>query len=472
MAVNECKVVCEADLRSDLMTSITSIDLTNVVDRTCNNLMFLTDDAGKEDVSDPQSAGWLSATTPRSRIVTSLSEVKLHYSPTSEVYKAAEGFFLNSGNRGVTGFFFVGFWDRENAEGLATALDMIIACQPCWTHLVVTHYLTSGTILLDDITMLEIAEWAQINDRIPYFLSRDIKNENPSDATTLKAQLKSLGLVNSAVFYTRGHCRIVTDPVTGLPIYFAPGETVLDENGDPVDDPDNPGNNLISDGTEPRLEVHYPYLEMLSAGWAANVDFSQTGSDYTLAYKPLGGQGWIGVKVDRLTNADVTAITGVFPDGTVNPNNNGYANVYVQTAGYKVTFPGITVGGSWINQLHLNLFLKKRLQDAIAQLMVGSRRVPYDDARGKILIGNAVALVMSEAQSNGHFTNDPQPWEKFGSYVRKGDGWVIRQDNFADQTAARKNQRIAPALSVCYIPAGAVHHVPITICTLAVPTAV
>ena len=79
---------------------------------------------------------------------------------------------------------------------------------------------------------------------------------------------------------------------------------------------------------------------------------------------------------------------------------------------------------------------------------------------------------MTSMQALGHFTGDAVKWEDYGPYVRKGIGWVIRQDSFAAQTAARKHARIAPALQVCFIPAGATNFVPVTLCTLAVPTPV
>lgn len=469
MAENVCRVVCEADLKSDLMSSFSQVDLTQVVDRTCNNEMFLSDDPGLKDVTDAASGPWLEAGSPRSRIITSMADVRLHYAPSSEVYKYAAQHFQNAEVRGVTSFFFVGWWNIAGGEAAATALDLIAACQPCWLHVVTAHYTTAGVQLMDDVRMLQISEWAQINERMAWFDSIAPENEDPSDPTTLKAQMNALGLESSVVHYTAGQCGPVLDS-SGQPMFFATGDPVVDAMGDPVDDPANPGTQLVSDGTEPMLAMTYAYHSGLQAGWVANVDLSQLESAYTLAYKPQGGQGWIGVATDTFDNGVVTAVTGVLPDGTTNNTNNGYANVYVQTAGYNVVFEGKTVTGAYVDQVHLSLYLKRRLQDALAALAVESRKIPYDNARGRARLAIRIASEMSAAQNAGHFTNDVQAWEQGGSYIRKGTGWVIRQASFAAQSAARKNQRKAPAMQVCYIPAGGVHHTPITLCTLSVPS--
>lgn len=471
MTVNECPTICEADLKSDLMTSITTTDTTLVTDRTCNNLLFVTDEAGLVDVADAGSGAWLSTTSPRSRTISSLDEIALHYPPSSEVYKMASEFFKNSGTRGVAQFFQLGLWDRGNSESIATALDMISACQPCFTHVAIVHYDSDGTILMDTVQMDAVADWCATNERMYYLMSVDDATEDPSNTANLKARLYTNGLGAGYVHYSRGHCRVVTDPVTGATQFFANGAAVTDADGNAVDDPNNPGNQLLSDGTEPMLERWYPYTEVLVAGWIANVDMTQTGSAYNIGYKPVGGEGWIGVPVDStLDDSTVTALTGVYTNGTLNTNNNGHANAYVQSAGYRVITRGMAVSGQWLDQIHLSLFLKRQIQDAIATLFVNNRRIAFDNTRGRAALVNEVSSVLSAAQTNGHFTADPQPWERSGAYIRKGVGWVIRQDSFSAQTAARKSQRLAPQMQVCYVPGGGVQHVPITLCTIAAPS--
>lgn len=466
----QCPTVCNADLRVDLMSSLQVVDTTTVTDENCNGMLFLTDDAGLNDVDDATSGPWMEAGSPRTRVVSSLAEVAEHFAVTSETYKAAATYFSNVGQRGVANYFTLGFWDRAN-EAAVDALDAINDCNACWTHLVVVHILTDDTVLMDDIQMDAIADWAMSNEKIGHLMSVDTDTEDSTNATNFKARLATAGVTDVMVYYTDGNCQVMTDPVTGVALTFPNGDPVVDHLGNPVIDPAT-GVQRISDGTDERIELVYPYTEMLAAGWAANVDFTQTGQDYSLAYKPVGGQGWVGVPVDTFTNGQVTAVTGIFTDGTINPNNNGYANVYVQTQGIRGMFRGLTVGGSYLDVLHLKLYARRRLAGAVASLFATSRKVPYDDARGRARLANAMETVVSTLQANGFLTADQQNWEQSGAYIRKGVGWVIRQDSFAAQSQTRKNQRLAPQLQVCIIPSGGVEHVPITLCTQAQPQAV
>lgn len=460
MSFDTCVTVCNADLANDLMTSFEVIDETTVSDRTCNGVMFLTDDDG---------GGWLSATT-RTRIVAGVSELAPYYASNSETYRAAAAFFANAGSRGVASYFTIGFWNKTGGESAVTALDLIEACQPCWTHLAMVHADSAGAVIVDTAVIEAVAAWAAIHDRLFYAQTRAAGNSNPSDATTTKAKLKAAGITTTALFYSNGQCQTVTDPVTGEPQYFAIGAAIVDAWGNAVIDPAT-GVQAVSDGTTVMSEVVYPYVDFLAAGWAANADLSQRDTGYTLAYKPVGGSGFVGVLPSQIDNGTVAAITGVLPDGTVNAYNNGHANAYVQTAGRRGMFPGISVGGTWMDQEHLKLFLKRQIRDELATLFFGQRRIPYDDARGRATLASAVARVMAAAQGNGHFTADPQDWEVYGEYVRKGAGWCIRQESFGIQSAARKAARLAPQLKVCFVPAGATHHVPVTVCALAVQPA-
>lgn len=466
----DCPEVCNSDLSSDLMSSFTNLDLTNVIDRVCGGAMLLTDDAGLNVVDDALSGEWLSTDSPRTRIVTSLPEVSKHYPVSSETYKAAKTFFSNP-DRGIANYMFISLWDIEGGESPVTALDLVNTCQPCWLNFAVVHYDKNGIQLMDDVRMIQIAEWAQINEKIAYLLSIDPDLKDPSNTSNIKAQLFNLGINETYVHYTEGYCEIATDPMTGQALTYPAGAPVFDALGQPVTDPVT-GDPVLSDGTEQVIQQVYPYIELLAAGYVSKVDLSQSESRYTLAYKPRGGEGFVGLKVDTFDRGTVDTITGVFSDGQINPYNNGHANVYVRTAGYNVIFNGMTVGGNYVDQVHLKFYLRRRIQDSIAQLMVNNRSVPFDDARGQKMIAEAVGSVMRTAQNNGHFTKDPQNWEQTGNYIQAGVGWVIRQDSFSEQTAARKRARLAPQMRVCYIPAGSTHHVPVTLCTLAVPTAV
>ncbi len=468
MQLNRCATICNANLKRDLMSSFTIIDQVLVTDAQCNSLVFMTDEKGLNDISAPLSGPWISKTDRRTRTVASLAEVASHYSPSSEVYIMAKQYFANVGQRGVAPYFTLGYWDRAGGEAISTALDAINNCNPCFSRVGIVHRNTAGEKIYDTPITLALLDWCQTNEKSGYVVSNDEGTENTSNTTNTAAQAAALGLSDQYVQYVKGTCRVVTDPVTGETLFWADGETVLDEDGNPIEDTTQAGfQDLISDGTEPMLERFIPYTEILAAGWQSNVDLSQSGSGYNLAYKPMGGAGFVGIPADAIDNSVVTSVTGKNPDNTLNPNNNGYANVYVQTQGLTGLFPGVSVTGVRMNKVHLRKYLRSQLAQAQANLFANSRRVEFDDARGASKVQSAAGRVMAAAQEAGHFTNDAQPWELSGTYARKGLGWVMRQDSFADQTAARKTAGTAPVLKICYVEAGGTDHVPFELCTLA-----
>lgn len=464
-----CPSVCNANMAVNVLASFNLTDNTVALDSTCNGVMFLTDDPGGAFLTaGVQSGTWLS-TTNRTANVTSLAEVAVHYGPTSETYKAARDYFANVGQRGVASYFILAYWDRAAAELVATALNAINNCNPCWTHLAMVHATSAGVSTMDGATALVVAGWAQANEKIFYNMSVAALHET-AGALDISAEMKNLGYVDAFVVYGgKGQCSFRLS-VAGAILYFAAGVAVTDVDGVAVIDPAT-GVQALSDGTTPRLERYFPYTEFVTAGWVAAVDLSQSDSGYDIANKPQGGLGWVGIEPTVITNAALTATTGRALDGTISATANGHANVYVKNEGQLGMQFGLTAGGLWIDQVHLRIYLRRRIKDAITRLFANARRLPYDDARGRQLLANAVSSVMAEMQGVGHFTSDAVRWEDYGAYVRKGVGWVIRQDSFAAQTVARKHARIAPALSVCYIPGGATNFVPITLCTLAVPTA-
>lgn len=466
-----CPTVCNANMSVNILASFNFTDNTRQIDTTCNGVLFLTDDPGLNILSNVLSGGWLTtAAGNRTRIIGSLSEIAAHYGVTSPTYRAARDFFANVGQRGVTSQFILGFWDEAGAETITTALNAINNCNGCWTHIAMVHLKKTGlTTLMDGAAAVTLAGWAQANEKIAFLMSVDILNET-AGSNDLANQLKTAGYTDAFVVYGgKGQCVYKTD-AAGAILYFAAAAPVTDADGAVVTDPAT-GVQALSDGTTPRMERYVPYVEFITAGWIASVDMSQSESGYDIANKPQGGLGWVGVEPTIITNGALTAVTGRNLDGTINPAAAGHANAYVKNEGQLGMQFGMTAGGLWIDQIHLRIYLRRRVKDALTSLFANSRRLPYDDARGQQLLANAVASVMAQMQAVGHFVGDAVKWEDFGPYVRKGVGWVVRQDAFSAQTSDRKNARIAPALSICYVPAGATNFVPVTLCTLAVPTA-
>lgn len=414
-----CPKICNPDIGSYNSSVVVIDDQTNVQSADCQDLLLLTTEDG----------GGLIGVDTRVRVLTSVSEAKQYFLAGGEVVRAATDYFANT-TREIKNFFKVAY--IAPAETVTQALEAIKACDNCWLGFTSTHDL-QATASFD----LDAAFWATANDKMYFFVSSSPANENPSDATSPKALLAAQNLENAVMIYTKGQCEVVRDPITG--------EVQLD----------------VVTG-EPITETVVKYHNLLAGGLVCGNDMGVLNANYNFKFKPRNNVGWVGVEVDSLTFSQVVAVTGEQPDGTISQNNNGYGNVFIKSMGFQAYTSGKTVTGAWIDEVHLKVYLKRQLQAAAATLFSQAKSVPYDDARGRNLIANALAGVMRLAQRNGLFSNDTQDFG--GVSVRKGTAWIVRADSFAVQPAARQNQRLAPVFETCYVPAGSTNFIPILLC--------
>ena len=434
-----CADTCNPDIGRSNSSVITIDDTTNVSSPNCSDVLLLVKHDG----------GGLLTTSKRVVTVSSAQEVKRYFPAASEVVRAANEYFPNI-NREIKKYYKLGYWDSAN-ESIIQALDAIAECDNCWLALTSTHDIQE-TLAAD----IDMATWATANDKFYTWVSTDAANENPANANSPKAQHAALGLANSVMIYTKGQCDYVRDPISGavqteqVPVLDENGDPVLDGNGDPVTE------------TQPVTATYVKYHNLMAAGYIAGQDLSQREANYNFKFKPKNSVGWVGFKPDPLRPNVVIAITGENPDGTISQNNNGYGNVFVKSMGFVGYMSGKTVTGEWIDALHTKLYVKRRIQYATAVLMSQSKSLPYDDARGKNRIASAYAAEMSVMQRNGLFSNDQQTWGRVA--VRKGVAWIISAEDFIIQQADRQAMRLAPIFDICYVPAGAVNFVPITIC--------
>lgn len=434
-----CVDTCNPDIGRSNSSVITIDDTTNVASPDCTDFIVLIKDNG----------GGLLSTDKRVVTMTSVPEVKRYFAAASEIVRLANDYFPNT-NREIKKYFKVGYWDSAN-ESIIQALDAIAACDNCWLVLTSTHDVQ--TTSQADIDM---AYWSTANDKIYTWVSTDSTNENPANANSPKGQHASLNYSNSVMIYTKGQCEPVRDPITGavqtqqVPALDDNGDPILDDNGDP------------KFTTEIVTATYVKYHNALVAGYISGQDLGQSNAAYTLKFKPKNNVGWVGIKVDPLPSSTVVAITGENPDGTISQNNNGYGNAFIKSLGFQGYSAGKTCTGEWVDHVHIKLYIKRRLQYATGLLMSQSKVLPYDDARGKSRIASAYAREMGAAQKNGLFSMDEQNWNR--KVVRKGLAWIVAAEDFILQAADRQNQRIAPIFETCYVPAGGVHFVPITIC--------
>jgi len=452
----KCPVICDPGLGTGHSTTISVVDQTLQLDGACNNAMFITDEEGLANVADPTGDAYLFTNIQdgaRAQVITGVADALLHFDADGEVVKFARAVEENQGN-GLASFFYVGLWDKSNSETLVDALDAIEACQPCWLPFTIAKQDKGDAAavppvapapIVDTLDIDVAAAWAIANVKFFAPGSHDVALENPIDNTNLKGRLNALGYKTTAIEYIPAKCREIPN-----------------DGRDPlVTDP------IIT-------EDWHPYREAMLPLYMAAIDFESFQSPYTWAYKPQSGQ-WVGIPVDNISGSAKVAVTGVFPDGSLNPANNGYANVYVKDYGNPGEWPGKTVTGHWIDEQHLLLWMQRRLRQIIANLMADQRSVPYEDARGRTLILNAVSEFMTTVYNAGWFNRDAGAFTEEANYIRTGPGgagWGLRSDSYQSVSASRRSSRVAPPLQVCFIPAGSVHVLPITLCALADPTPV
>ena len=437
----DCPVVCNPGLGTGHSTTVTISDQTLQLDTTCNNALIVTDEAGYLDSADPTGDAFLFTDIQqgaRAQVITSVADALLHFDADSQVVEIARLVFANQ-NNGISTFFYVGYWDKAGGETIVDALDAIEACQPCWLPFALVKVDAADADIIDTIDHDAAASWAIANDKFFSSASHDVALANPIDNTNVKGRMAALGYKTTAIEYIPAKCRVIPDP---------------------------------NDATQTITEDWHPYREVLLPMFMANVDFESAGSPYTWAYKPQSAQ-WVDVPVDNIDGSTKVAVTGTFPNGALNPANNGHANVYVNDFGNPGEWPGRTVTGHWIDEQHLLLWLKKRLRQLIATLMSNNRSISYENTRGRALFLNTISEFMTVVYNAGWLNQDGGAFDD--SYLRTGpgsSGFGLRTADYQSVTGARRSSRVAPPMEVCFIPAGSVHVLPITLCALADPTPV
>lgn len=439
----ECPTICEPDL--NLTTSIQVSDFTRAFDEKCNEHLRLVDCAGLQDAGDLASDPWMTADS-RVRFIASMDDIREHFDPTDEIYAAARLYFNQGGATGVASGFYIGFWD-SSAESIIEAVDAIEDCFSCWTHFTMPKVRKDGTSLVDHPDILLVGEWVEARCRTFHFTTCDEENLDITSTAHIAAQAAELSLDHTFAYYSKKQCRIVRDPETG--------EIVLDESG------------------EQQTEEWLPCYDMLAAGYMAGQDFTQSGQQYSFGLKPLGGNGWTGIRPEGLTQGEVTQITGTRSDGTLDPTKTGIANVYVSNKGYPSMWQGRSVTGKAHDHVHLSICVKNAVCAAIARFKANSRCNPYDPV-GQALLVAVVKQTLQGFYDRGYFERVPNRYPPIDNTRATGPnnaGFRIDQDGFENQSDARRFARVAPLLTYCYMPVSCNMHTPIEQCIGAIPNA-
>ncbi|GHA66271.1 hypothetical protein GCM10009007_03420 [Formosimonas limnophila] len=427
-----CDVVCNPDIGRSVNSSISFTGRVMIVDPNCQEVVYLTSD----------TAGGKLGANNRFVTITSSSEAVDLFTAGAPIIADCKTYFANAtyGLRRMLNIVWV-----DPAESLTDELDKVIACNNCWLSFAadktVIDYTDSAAAVAK---YAQASAWAIEHEKMFFALSTDPNDLDSENGGSVKAVLNGIGAHNTTVVWTKGQC-----------------EYQLDTIGNPIPDPDNVGEYLT--------QTVYKARHLIYAGYVAGSDLSKRGLDYTMDAKPVGGTGWVGIKAELLSSSEVAEVTGRMATGVIRDNNNGYANVYIKSDGYTRETAGMTVTGKWIDSIHKSIFVRRRLRAAIAQLLVGNRKVTYDKY-GENALANVITFEMSLMQDNRLFSGTPQPYEDTDAYgnplLRNGTAWALWGGHLATAEPNLQEQRINPLWRVCYTDAGALSFVDLDVCDL------
>ena len=247
------------------------------------------------------------------------------------------------------------------------------------------------------LAAIEVAKWAQTTERLAILDDSDIANET-AGTSGLAGELKGLyGRV--AVFYQK-------------------------------------------DAKE--------YGGMAMASVAATHSFDDPDSAYTLKFKRLAGIPALDVKASI-----VTAVTGFKPALGFDTASGNMANCVINVGGVPILVEGVTtVPDTFIDQVHATDYLVARTREAILDVMIRNERIPYSQ-KGIDQVTSVVRDVMKRGQISGIVAVDEIDPNDRGNVIY---GAQITPPNFFNISAAQRQSRILPAISVKIRYNGAVHY--------------
>ena len=180
-------------------------------------------------------------------------------------------------------------------------------------------------------------------------------------------------------------------------------------------------------------------------------NFDDANSAYTAKFKRL-----MSVSPLNIGSAAVQAITGFVPQLGQSVGTGHCANTYVDIGGRNFVVEGSTLTPNvFIDEIHATDWIIARTEEEALGILLNNKRVPFTDA-GMEQIASAARTVMQQATRAGLVALDLNPLT--GDYEPAVE---ITVPSVFDVPESQRKARIAPAISVRFRYAGAVHYVTI-----------
>lgn len=257
-------------------------------------------------------------------------------------------------------------------------------------------YFVTVDASLRDVTAIDgLIEWVQAKNKLAIIDSNAVLTESAADTTTVAARNKG-EFDRSAVFYH-------------------------------------------TDATE------YPAASV--AAYMSTRNFDDADTAYTVKFKELPGVGSV-----NLPSAKITAITGFTPGIGQSETAGHMANTYIDIGGQNFVVEGSTLTQNvFLDEIHATDWIIARTEEEVLAILLNNARVPFTD-RGMETIASAARTVMQQAFRAGIVADD---LDENGDYLPAVE---ITVPSVFDVTASQRKARIAPAISVRFRYAGAIHY--------------
>lgn len=418
---------CERVLPASTIINVFADTPIEANDDCSTNLIYLLDDAGVVNTAS-NSAAWLS-TTSRSRVVSSVDEVKLHFTACSRVYYELTTFFgFKFGALKRPRSIVLVYFD-SSSETMLDALNEFYQCNQCFYTLTHVAYDRNNAAIADSEAQLELAEWASAFDTRVVLPSINIEAAiNVGDEQSNAYKSKQVSHANAVYQLLNEEC---------VP--------VLDAQCQPTD----------------TLRNVWGVQHLVLAGVISSVSSNADTYQYNTKFKPLGGEQLSGVTTAQLSQSETYIAIGSNPIlGGVQANAAHHFNVYHNVAGKRFLMEGLTATGDFIDDMAQRRYVRDRLNNDLMALLVDTQDVSMTDLNQ---LKGAITSAIRRFIKQGIISDKPNAIDKsqFNDIYLQGNGWVLRKAPTQQSNIA---SRITPNFTLCYVRDGGTNYISIGLC--------
>ena len=437
----ECSVLpCRKHLPASSVVSIlcNTQESNSTCSKDCStNLLYLVDEQGFLNISDPADTTPYLTPDNRSVCITDISQITQFYTKCSRIYfELSRLFSKNAADLVRPSSVTLLYWD-STSEQMIDVIQDYYSCNTCYYALTHVAYDRAGTPLFDDgnntaaiaAMQLPISAWAMDTLVQPFFPITTDELFNYSETVSVAHQAKALGYCNTTFVMLNVECPYV-----------------LDEFCEPTDV------TAVTAGMQ----------HLLAAGVATSRSSSTSPYVYNFKYKPKGGITFEGISPANITPTEFYNIVGTAPTlGGVQAVAGHHVNAYISIDGnYRVFADGVSATGVPIDHLFYRRYIHDSMTDSIMTLLMESDVVSLTDLSG---LKNELTSLVRQFINQGIIDNTSGALNKdqfnANDIYAQGEGWVVLEtDSCGD------GQRVTPTFMLCYQEPDAIDYVSLAIC--------